>query len=125
MAKEYATNFAGVIHELLPSLERGIAAGWSLTEAIIRTHVEAIAAHGDSLIRRKSGPAIDEQAKRFATACLAAGSPGDDVYHAALADFDFWLRSDGRKRNPGTTADLIAAALFVGLREGRLPPPWK
>ena len=36
----------------------------------------------------------------------------------ALADFDFWLRSDGHRRNPGTTADLIAAALFAGLRDG-------
>jgi triphosphoribosyl-dephospho-CoA synthetase len=31
------------------------------------------------------------------------------------------LRADGHRRNPGATADLIAAALFVALREGQ---PW-
>jgi len=42
-----------------------------------------------------------------------------------LADFDFWLRSDGHRRNPGTTADLIAAALFVLLRDGLIDPPYR
>ena len=36
------------------------------------------------------------------------------------AEYDFWLRADGHRRNPGTTADVIAAALFVLLREKRL-----
>ena len=44
---------------------------------------------------------------------------------AAAADFDFWLRADGNRRNPGATADLVAAALFAGLRDGLLPPPWR
>ena len=52
--------------------------------------------------------------------CSTAGLPGDDAYRSAVADFDFWLRADGHRRNPGTTADLIAAGLFVLLREGRL-----
>ncbi len=34
-----------------------------------------------------------------------------------------WLRADGHRRNPGTTADLVAAALFILLVEGRLPWP--
>jgi triphosphoribosyl-dephospho-CoA synthase len=51
---------------------------------------------------------------------LDAGMPGDESYERGLEDFDFWLRSDGHRRNPGTTADLIAAALFVLLREGRV-----
>jgi triphosphoribosyl-dephospho-CoA synthase len=56
----------------------------------------------------------------MAARVLDAGLPGDQGHEQALADFDFWLRSDGHRRNPGTTADLIAAALFVLLREGRL-----
>jgi triphosphoribosyl-dephospho-CoA synthase len=43
---------------------------------------------------------------------------------SALAELDFWLRTDGHRRNPGTTADLIAAGLFVGLRERILQPTW-
>ena len=64
------------------------------------------------------------QASAIAERVLAAGEPGDDPYYEAAADFDFWLRADGNRRNPGTTADLVAAALFAGLRDGVLPPPW-
>ena len=31
--------------------------------------------------------------------------------------FDLFLRADGHRRNPGTTADMIAAILFVAFRE--------
>ena len=45
-------------------------------------------------------------------------------YDQALADLDFWLRSDHHRRNPGTTADLIAAGLFAALRDGLLHSPF-
>jgi triphosphoribosyl-dephospho-CoA synthase len=38
-------------------------------------------------------------------------------------ELDAWLRAEGRGRNPGTTADLVTASLFVALREGILPLP--
>jgi triphosphoribosyl-dephospho-CoA synthase len=84
-----------------------------------------IAQHGDSLIARKCGPEMAKKAATIAGQVLSSGKPGDETYYEALADFDFWLRSDGHRRNPGTTADLIAAALFAGLRDGLLPPPWR
>jgi len=34
-----------------------------------------------------------------------------------LSEFDRWLRADGHRRNPGTTADLVAACLFAAIRE--------
>ena len=58
-----------------------------------------------------------------AAAVLEQVPRGDKAYIAALADFDFWLRSDGHRRNPGTTADFIGAALLVGLIEGWLESP--
>jgi len=54
---------------------------------------------------------------------LAAGRPGDAAYHEAVSDLDFWLRSDDHRRNPGTTADLVAAGLFVALREAIIKFP--
>jgi triphosphoribosyl-dephospho-CoA synthase len=51
---------------------------------------------------------------------LSSGPPGTAAYQHALDDFDVWLRADGHRRNPGTTADFIAAGLFVIFREGRL-----
>jgi triphosphoribosyl-dephospho-CoA synthase len=38
----------------------------------------------------------------------------------ALAEFDASLRSDGNALNPGTTADLVTAVVFVALLEGAL-----
>ena len=42
---------------------------------------------------------------------------------SCLARFDAWLRADGHARNPGATADLMAAALFAALREGTIALP--
>ena len=125
VARQYVTRFSLVLGELAPALAGCRQRGWSLTDAIIHTHVELIARHGDSLIERKCGPEVGKQASAMAAGVLAAGGPGDDNYYKALADFDFWLRSDGHRRNPGTTADLIAAALFVVLRDGLIEPPFR
>jgi triphosphoribosyl-dephospho-CoA synthase len=43
-----------------------------------------------------------------------------DAGRAALQAFDASLRRDGNALNPGTTADLVTAVLFVALLEGRL-----
>ena len=47
----------------------------------------------------------------------AASVLKSDMTPRELARFDRWLRADGHRRNPGTTADLIAACLFVCLRD--------
>ena len=125
VARQYAENFRLVLAEALPRLVTGRDRGWLLADSIIHTHVWLIANHGDSLIGRKCGPETQAKAAAIAKRTLDSGQPGDETYYEALADFDFWLRGDGHRRNPGTTADLIAAALFAGLRDGLLPPPWR
>jgi triphosphoribosyl-dephospho-CoA synthase len=125
VARQYAEDFQLVLEEALPGLTAGRSRGWTLTDAIIHTHLSLIARHGDSLIARKCGADLAAKAATIAKQVLSSGRPGDEDYFAALADFDFWLRSDGNRRNPGTTADLVAAALFAGLRDGLLPPPWR
>ena len=54
---------------------------------------------------------------------LSWGPPDSEDYQRGLSDLDFWLRSDGHRRNPGTTADLIAAGLFALFRDGVLSGP--
>jgi triphosphoribosyl-dephospho-CoA synthase len=125
IARQYVENFSLVLDELAPALVQCRQRGWPLTDAIIRCHVELIARHGDSLIARKCGTEIAQQASAMAADVLAAGDPGDEDYYRALSDFDFWLRSDGHRRNPGTTADLMAAGLFAVLREGLIEPPYR
>lgn len=123
VARQYTNQFADVFTRLAIWIEDGVAAGWSLTTAIVHAQLQQLAAEVDSLILRKCGQQLAESVRSRAAATIAAGKPGEDVYERAVEDFDFWLRADGHRRNPGTTADLIAAALFVLLREGRLD--WK
>ncbi len=122
VARQYAENFRQVLGLAVPWLREGIASGWPLAESIVYVQMRLMAEHPDSLIARKCGPAVAQEASDRAAHVLAAGTPGSKDYHRALADFDFWLRSDGHRRNPGTTADLIAAAIFSGLRDGWIGP---
>jgi triphosphoribosyl-dephospho-CoA synthase len=126
VAGQYVDGFHLVLHEIAPRINRNVCQnGWTLTDTIIRIHLELLAQHEDSLIVRKSGREMAQRVSRLAEQVLDAGGPGDETYEAALADLDFYLRADGNKRNPGTTADLIAAALFVVLREGTIQPPFR
>jgi len=125
IARQYVTGFAELFDFVVPELRAGLKRGWTLPDAVIRTHLRTMHKIPDTLISRKCGAAVAGEVAANAGAVLNAGEPGDESYTEALADLDFWLRSDGHRRNPGTTADLIAAALFVGLVEEWIPLPIK
>lgn len=125
IARQYVTNFADVFEHVVQPIVDLCQRGHSLTLAIIDTYVRLIARFGDSLIARKCGQAVSDDAAAIARQVLSAGAPGEENYHEALGDFDFWLRCDGHRRNPGTSADLIAAGLFVIFRNQRIAPPWR
>jgi len=125
VARQYTDDFRLVLDEALPLVVAGRSNDWSLTEAIIHTHLAILARYEDSLIVRKCGRQAAQQVSARAGSVLAAGGPGEEAYYESLADFDFWLRADGHRRNPGTTADLVAAALFAGLRDGQFQPPYR
>jgi triphosphoribosyl-dephospho-CoA synthase len=128
VARQYADGFCEVFDNGVPALARGLEHTGSLEGAIIFCHLHLMATYPDSLIARKRGPAEAEESARQARQVLDAGWPHAQAARAALADLDAWLRVAGRGRNPGTTADLVAACLFVALRTGRIqvPPqyPW-
>lgn len=123
VARQYVNHFAEVLQFVVPQLTRGQARGWPLADSIVRAHLELMADHPDSLIARKCGANVARQASDHARQVLDSGWPGEEVYARALGDFDFWLRSDGHRRNPGATADLVAAGLFAALRDGIIQLP--
>lgn len=125
VARQYTNGFEQVFHLVTPRLIDVHRRGLPLSIAIVDAHVALMAEHPDSLIARKCGSAVAVESSQRAARVLQAGEPGSDAYEDALADLDFWLRSDGHRRNPGTSADLIAAALYVALREGWLAPPYR
>ncbi|MFN4258983.1 MAG: triphosphoribosyl-dephospho-CoA synthase [Gemmataceae bacterium] len=119
VARQYIKGFHDVFTKALPALRRGLELG-SLEEAIIYCHLRLLAQFPDSLITRKRGLEEAEATRRRAQAVLNLGWPKTEYSRSLLADFDAWLRADGNGRNPGTSADLVTATLFVALREGIL-----
>lgn len=128
IARQYANGFQEVFEVGVHALRRGLEQTTSLEAAIIFGHLSLMAAHPDSLIARKRGLAEAAEAGRRAGQVLTAGWPRERPGWAALHDLDAWLRAEGRGRNPGTTADLVTACLFLLLRDGTIalpcPLPW-
>ncbi|MEM9351467.1 MAG: triphosphoribosyl-dephospho-CoA synthase [Planctomycetota bacterium] len=122
VARQYANGFAEV-RRLAERIGDAAAAGTPLADAIVDAFVGQIAECPDTLISRKLGAEVAAEASAHAGRAAASKKLGPDAYRAALGDLDFWLRADGHRRNPGATADLIGAALFVLLRRGRLRWP--
>ena len=136
IARQYVTGFADVFDTGVPLLVEGRRIFGELGPAIVYAHVAWMARQADSLISRKCGTETAQHSSFLASKaieCLgqdldAANSSAEyllESYWGAVGDLDFWLRSDGHRRNPGTTADLIAASLFVGIHDGTIQPPFK
>ncbi|HVX13407.1 MAG TPA: triphosphoribosyl-dephospho-CoA synthase [Pirellulales bacterium] len=125
VARQYVNDFTELFDVVLPAIRHGLAERWPLGQTIVRAQLRLMADFPDSLIARKCGPTIARQSSTMAAATLEAGNPGDEPYERALADFDFWLRCDGHRRNPGTTADFVCAGLFAALRTGIIELPVK
>lgn len=113
IALQYATNFADFFDQVVPTVALELEAEGDVARAIVRAQIRLLAAEPDSLIARKSGPVIAAEVRRRAQGCLTTAG---ELFPPAVAELDRWLRADGNRRNPGTTADLIAAALYWLIR---------
>ena len=118
VAGQYANGFQDVLNDVVPALKVGLDQGWGTNGAIVHAQLTLMSRYPDSLIARKCGIETAHRAADHAAEVLRAGTPNDEAFWSAAADLDFWLRSDGHRRNPGTTADLIAAGLFILIRDG-------
>jgi triphosphoribosyl-dephospho-CoA synthase len=127
IARQYVNGFADVFVEAAPAIMAGIDRTGCLEGGIIHAHLHLMATFPDSLIARKRGGAEARESAERARAVLAAGWPASESGRKAIIELDDWLRAESNTRNPGTTADLIASALFVLLRTLQLRPgkmPW-
>ncbi len=123
VARQYTNGFADVLDIAVPVVLQFASRLGSWRDTIVHTQLTLLAKYPDSLIGRKCGGAVAVEASRRASDVLRAGSPGSPPYRLKLAALDGWLRADGHRRNPGTTADVIAAALFAVLRDDRVGLP--
>lgn len=113
IALQYTSNF-DLVFAISRRLEIKQAAGLAKTDAIRCVQIELLSERVDSLIARKQGPAFAKQVQEYAGTVIAAGPFASAEYESAWHRFDGFLRDDAHRGNPGTIADLIAAALFLG-----------
>ncbi len=120
IASEYTTGFPIVLQTGVPFL-----ASWPDFEtdweaAIIHLQLTLMSRFPDTLIARKCGRELAEESAQRAQAVLSGGGLQTEPGRQQLSQLDAWLRADGHRRNPGTTADLIAASLFAAARDGMI-----
>jgi triphosphoribosyl-dephospho-CoA synthase len=129
IAAQYANGFEQVLQFGAPRLLSCADFTTHWESAIVGLQIALMAVFPDTLIQRKCGPGTALEAALRSHALLEAVWPGE-VGHAnslcppldsrAFREFDAWLRADGNRRNPGTTADLITACLFAAFRDAAL-----
>jgi triphosphoribosyl-dephospho-CoA synthase len=124
VARQYCGAYREVIEDELPAFQRDVRTKLTLEQSIVRCFLRFLANHGDSLIARKSGKPTAAEAARRATAVLAAGWPHRRRSAATWSRLDQWLRKGDGARNPGTSADLTAAVLFLALQSGIIQRPF-
>ena len=124
IARQYANGFEELMDEVVPDLKQRLQAGEAIIDAIVHGFVKTLSRYPDSLISRKCGPETAAQAAALASHALRELESDEGEFAGAMNQFDFWLRSDGNRRNPGTTADMLGAAVFVCLHEGLIQYPF-
>lgn len=117
IARLWTTGYGPLLDGLVADLEEELRTV-PLEDAIIRGFLRQLARRPDTHVVRRHGSGMAADVSRRAAAVLAA--PAND-WRAALAAFDRSLREPTRI-NPGTTADLVAVALYILVYDGRLGP---
>jgi triphosphoribosyl-dephospho-CoA synthase len=127
IARQYTNQFQDVFGLGVDLLARGRQIFPKLSDAIVFTHVGMMTQHPDSLIARKCGWPEAQQSQAMAAAAfdsLNKSQTGVQPDWSKVAELDFWLRAKGNQRNPGTTADLVTASLFVAVYNGVIQAPF-
>ena len=115
IAREYANGFEVTFETGASVLARARTDGLSWDDAIVETFLTLLAGTADTHIARRSGMALARKVTEWAQGVMAAGGVRSARGRRATAEFDRSLRNKETRANPGTTADLTAAAIFVTL----------
>ena len=118
IAAQYASGFHDVLKSGRDFLLEYNPLPITQPQKISMLAVRLLAEFGDSLIARKCGAEMSDIVSEKARSLLDIGWPMQHDTAQQFAAFDAFLRADGNRRNPGTTADLVAGIIFAALREG-------
>jgi triphosphoribosyl-dephospho-CoA synthase len=118
IAQEYATDFSVTFETGVPALDRALRDKLSWSDAIVETFLTILARAPDTHVIRRGGAVLAEEVSGRARAALEAGGVRSAAGRQVIHDMDLALRDARHTANPGTTADLTAAATFVVLLGG-------
>ena len=122
IAREYATAFDVTFDRAAPALVRARHDGLSWDDAIVETFLTLLAASPDTHVSRRGGADLAIEVSRRARAVVEKGGTRSEAGRRAIGELDLALRDDRNLANPGTTADLTAAAVFLVLLGGGWSP---
>ena len=118
IAREYATDFETTFEIGARGLRRALSDALAWREAVVEVYLTLLAASPDSHIARKLGIDAAVRVQRRTRAVLDAGGVRTMTGRDAVAALDRELRDEANTLNPGATADLTGAAIYVVLLEG-------
>ncbi len=121
VAREYATTFDVTFTIGAPALERALADRLSWEDAVLELYLTLLGEIPDTHVIRRAGSARAEEIRRDARDALQHGGVRSSSGRLAIEAMDRRMRDPGNLANPGTTADLTAASIFVVLLGGGWP----
>jgi triphosphoribosyl-dephospho-CoA synthase len=101
---------------LTEQLKRG-----ALNTAVVHTFLKVLSEHPDTFIARKVGAEKAREVSLDAKKALELGGLETPEGRESILELDRRLRESGNLLNPGTTADLTAAALALCTLSGYRP----
>ena len=121
ICREWISGFEKTFEKGYPYLYKTLESSGDINTAIVDTFLYLLSKEPDSLIRRKSGYEAALDVSRKASAILSAGGFGSKRGSEMTSSLDQELQKHEGSMNPGTTADLTAASIFLLLLEGWRP----
>ncbi|MHA1934636.1 MAG: triphosphoribosyl-dephospho-CoA synthase [Candidatus Thorarchaeota archaeon] len=114
ITKEWSDYFDMTLSEIFPHLDEHTKGLEDLEEGIVKTFVWLLSQQPDGLIVKKAGEARAEEVRALAQRIIEE-NPEGETGGSLMTQLDEELRKEGNLLNPGTTADLVSAAILCKL----------
>ena len=121
ICSEWVHNYPVTFELAYPYFTKHIVEGDDLNQAILHTFLQVLAKYPDTFIARKTSVEKAREVSAEAAQILDAGGLKTVDGKRRLEEFDAKLRESSNLLNPGTTADIVAAALSISILNGYRP----
>ena len=121
ICSEWTSNFTVTFDVAYPLLTEKLNSVRDVNVAVLQTFLGVLSEYPDTFIARKAGLERAREVSLIARKVLQAGGAETTKGKERLAEFDQMLKNESNLLNPGTTADVICAALALSVLGGYRP----